>query len=126
MTSRWAWLAFLAFLAFGGTDRPEPISVRRVPDGGIQPQIAVEPNGTIHMIYFLGDPRGGDLFYVRLTADGDAFSRPLRVNSQEASVIGVGTIRGGQIVAGNKLDLEGGDAPTRWQINDSHAYALYA
>jgi hypothetical protein len=97
MTSRWAWLAFLAFLAFGGTDRPEPISVRRVPDGGIQPQIAVEPNGTIHMIYFLGDPRGGDLFYVRLTADGDAFSRPLRVNSQEASVIGVGTIRGGQI-----------------------------
>jgi hypothetical protein len=33
-------------------------------------------------------------------------------------------IRGGQIAADSKLDLEGADASTRWQINDSHAYAL--
>src|SRR5258708_1596086 len=100
MLGRLAWLALLAFVALGATDRNEADSVRRMPDGGIQPQIAVEPNGTIHMIYFAGDPKSGDLFYVRSTAAGEAFSSPLRVNSQEGSVIAIGTIRGGQIQVG--------------------------
>jgi hypothetical protein len=100
MLSRFAWLALWAFVAFGATDRPEAVSVRRVPDGGIQPQIAFEPNGAIHMIYFSGDPKSGDLFYIRSIAAGETFSRPLRVNSQQGSVIAVGTIRGGQIAVG--------------------------
>ncbi len=100
MLGRLAWLVLLPLVAFGATDRPEAVSVRRVPYGGIQPQIAVEPNGSIHMIYFSGDPKSGDLFYVRSTAAGEAFSRPLRVNSQAGSVIAVGTIRGGQIAVG--------------------------
>ena len=100
MLGRLAWLVLLPLVAFGATDRHEAVSVRRVPDGGIQPQIAVEPNGPIHMIYFSGDPKSGDLFYVRSNAAGEAFSRPLRVNSQAGSVIAVGTIRGGQIAVG--------------------------
>ena len=95
-----AWLSLLAFVAFGATDRREAVSVRRVPNGGIQPQIAVESNGAIHMIYFSGDPKNGDLFYIRSTTAGEFFSRPLRVNSQAGSVIAVGTIRGGQIAVG--------------------------
>ena len=87
-------------MALGATDRPESVSIRRVPNGGIQPQIAVEPNGAIHMIYFAGDPKGGNLFYVQWAPGGEGFSRPLRVNSQEGSVIAVGTIRGGQIALG--------------------------
>jgi hypothetical protein len=100
MLSRLAWLALLAWVASGATDRPETVSVRRVANGGIQPQVAVEPNGTIHMIYFSGDPKSGNLFYVRSSARGEAFSRPLRVNSQEGSVTAMGTIRGGQIAVG--------------------------
>ncbi len=46
----------------------------------------------MRMIYFLGQPQGGDLFYVRLTPAGEAASRPLRVDSQEGSVIATGTI----------------------------------
>ena len=87
-------LALLACAAFGAADRPEAVSVKRVPNGGIQPQIAREPNGAIHMIYFSGDPKTGDLFYVRSTDAGEAFSRPLRVNSQQGSVTALGTIRG--------------------------------
>lgn len=97
MTRRWVSLGLLSFLALGATNHSEPVSVSRVPSGGIQPQVATEPNGTIHMIYYLGQSQGGDLFYVRLTPAGAVSSRPLRVNSQEGSVIATGTIRGGQI-----------------------------
>lgn len=100
MKSRVMWLVVFALPAFGATAQPEAVSVRRVPNGGIQPQIAVEPNGTFHMIYFSGDPKSGNLFYVRSTGVGEAFSRPVRVNSQEGSVTAMGTIRGGQIAVG--------------------------
>jgi len=93
-------LAMAVLAAFGAGNRPEGVSVGRVPNGGLQPQLAVEPNGTIHMIYFSGDPKGGNLFYVRSNASGEAFSRPIRVNSQEGSAIALGTIRGGQIAIG--------------------------
>jgi hypothetical protein len=98
--NRLAWLALLALVVAGAADRPELVSIRRVPEGGLQPQIAVEPNGAIHLIYFSGDPKGGNLFYVQSAAGGEAFSRPLRVNSQEGSVIALGAIRGGQIALG--------------------------
>jgi len=52
------------------------------------------------MLYFLGDPRGGDLYYVQAKAAGEAFSKPIRVNSQPGSAIAIGTIRGGQIAVG--------------------------
>ena len=100
MKTRLMWFAVSALAAFGATDRPAAVSVRRVPNGGIQPQIAVETNGTVHVIYFSGDPKSGNLSYVRSTDLGEVFSRPLRVNSQEGSVIAMGTIRGGQIAVG--------------------------
>jgi hypothetical protein len=93
-------LAVFALAAWGVTHHPEAVSVSRAPHGGIQPQIAVEPNGAVHMIYFSGDPKGGNLYYIRATASGETFSRPLRVNSQEGSVTALGTIRGGQIAIG--------------------------
>jgi hypothetical protein len=100
MKSRARLLAVVALAAVGATNHPGAVLVSRVPHGGIQPQIAAEPNGTVHMIYFSGDPKGGNLFYVRSAAFGEAFSRPLRVNSQEGSVTAMGTIRGGQIAIG--------------------------
>lgn len=97
------FLAFSVFAAIGvfaATGSRSAVSLARVPNGGLQPQVAVEPNGIIHMIYFTGDPKGGDLFYVRSAAQGMKFSSPIRVNSQAGSVIAVGTIRGGQIALG--------------------------
>jgi hypothetical protein len=56
--------------------------------------------GVVHLIYFKGEAKAGDIFYVRQTPDRDAFSDPLRVNSEPASAIAVGTIRGAQLAVG--------------------------
>ena len=36
------------------------VNIRRVPDGGIQPQVAVDAVGTVHMVYYRGDPAAGE------------------------------------------------------------------
>lgn len=86
---------------------PEAPGVRleRLPDGGIQPQAVVDPQGLLRVLYYSGDAHQGDLFYVqsRFTAEGAAqFSAPIRVNSQEGSAIAAGTIRGGQLAVGRR------------------------
>jgi hypothetical protein len=72
----------------------------KTPNGGIQPQAAIDDQGTVHLLYFKGDPAAGDIYYVRQTAGSKTFSVPVRVNSQPGSAIAVGTIRGGQISLG--------------------------
>src|SRR5438874_913308 len=67
------------------------VTVLRVPQGGIQPQVTVEAGGTVHLVYFRGDPHRGDLFYVR-SRDGITFSEPIQVNSRPGSAIAVGNI----------------------------------
>lgn len=69
-----------------------------VPEGGLQPQVAVH-DGEIHLIYFRGEAKAGDLFYVH-GRDGK-YSEPLRVNSEPGASIAMGTIRGGQIAVGH-------------------------
>lgn len=72
-----------------------------VPDGGIQPQVAVDSRGTVHLIYFKGDPLHGDLYYVTKAPRANGkFSNPIRINSIEQSVVCKGTIRGGQLALG--------------------------
>ena len=76
------------------TDAPA-VSVLRVPEAGLQPQIEV-PDRIVHLLYFSGDAAGGDLSYVRSRDYGRTFSRPLRVNSQPGSAMATGNIRGGR------------------------------
>ena len=76
------------------------VTLVKTPDGGIQPQAALDSNGTLHLIYFKGKPMAGDVFYVRQKSGEDTFSAPLRVNSQTGSAIGMGTIRGAQLALG--------------------------
>ncbi len=86
-----------------GTDqaeRPATVTVLRVPDKGIQPQVAADSRGTVHVIYFAGDPVGGDIFYIRSEKRGDTFSRPIRVNSGPGSAIAIGNIRGAHVALG--------------------------
>jgi hypothetical protein len=73
------------------------VKLLRVPNKGIQPQAAMNGEGVLHLIYFLGDPQHGDLFYVRSANEGDDFSRPLRVNSVPGSAIAIGNIRGAHL-----------------------------
>ena len=49
----------------------------RVPNHGIQPQVAVDAEGTVHLLYFKGDPGAGDVFYAR-SKDGEHFHHPIR------------------------------------------------
>ena len=90
------------------------VTLTRVPDGGIQPQVAAESKGIVHMIYYKGDPANGDLYYVRSNDGGAAFSKPLRVNSTPGSAIAAGNIRGGRLAIGRN-----GRVHVAW--NGSHA-----
>src|SRR5687768_14507808 len=76
------------------------VTTRRVPDAGLQPEAVRDASGTLHLLYFGGDPSGGDLFYVRSSDDGATFTRPIQVNSQPGSAVARGTIRGGQLAIG--------------------------
>lgn len=78
------------------------VRLLRVPDGGIQPSVMVAPDGTWDVLYYGGDPKNGDLFFVRSADRGKTFSAPLRVNSQAGSALALGTIRGGQMALGAK------------------------
>ena len=72
----------------------------RTPNGGIQPQAAIDERGGLHLIYFAGDPFAGDIYYVHREAGEDAFSKPIQVNTQSGSAIAFGTMRGAHIAVG--------------------------
>jgi len=49
----------------------------RVPGNGIQPEAVVDGGGIMHVLYFAGEPRAGDLFYARSKDYGQTFSTPV-------------------------------------------------
>ena len=91
-------LLFSCVIAFAA-DAPRVIAMRS-PNGGIQPQAAVDSRGVMHVVYYKGDAGGGDLFYVRQQPGDTSFSKPIRVNSQPGSAIAAGSIRGAQLAIG--------------------------
>ncbi|BDI29580.1 hypothetical protein CCAX7_16310 [Capsulimonas corticalis] len=96
-----ALCAALLILSAGAHAFSAPVTLMRTPNGGIQPQAAVDNHGVLHVIYYLGDPAHGNLFYVRKKLGADApFSHPVRVNSVADSAIALGTIRGAQMAIG--------------------------
>lgn len=76
------------------------VRFERVPEGGVQPQIASASDGTLHLVYLKGDPRGCDVRHVTKKPGAAAWSTPRTVNSTPASAIAAGTIRGAQIAIG--------------------------
>ncbi len=54
------------------------------------------------MVYFVGDPKHGDVFYTRSLDFGGTFPSAIRVNSQEGSAIAIGAIRGAQMSVGKR------------------------
>src|SRR2546423_10962769 len=99
-------LALVCCFSIDSFGSPEPM-LTRVPEGGLQPQTVVDQQGTTHLVYFGGDPKTGDLFYVKRAAGEASFTKPIRVNSNRGDAIAVGTIRGAQIALGksNRLHI---------------------
>ncbi len=89
--------ALTSLAAENKTGAAQRVSILRVPGGGLQPQVAVDDQGTLHLVYYTGDPHNGDVFYVRAP---DAGTSAIRVNSQPGSAIAAGTIRGAQLALG--------------------------
>lgn len=92
------WLVMLS--ARGFAEETEVVSLLRVPEHGIQPQAVLDSKGIVHLIYFKGDPKNGDIFYVRTTGANAQFSGPIQVNSQPGSAIAMGNVRGGHLAIG--------------------------
>ena len=54
-----------AFRSFGAERETDRVRLYRVPNRGIQPQMALDDTGTLHLVYYTGDAHHGDLFYTR-------------------------------------------------------------
>lgn len=104
MRSLVPFVLVLAATGVHGTRHTAPSSssvIRRtVPDGGIQPQVAVDDRGTLHVVYVHGDAAHGDVFYATSRDDGATFSAPIRVNHVRGSAIATGSVRGPHIALG--------------------------
>jgi hypothetical protein len=92
----------------------ERVQLVRTPNGGIQPQAVVDAKGVLHLIYFKGDAKAGDVFYVRKARGQAEFSKPVQVNSIPDTAIAVGTIRGAHLAVGRN-----GRAHVAWNGNKS-------
>ena len=88
--------------AFDGLAAEPDVAVVRTPDGGIQPQSAVDARGVVHLIFFKGEPLRGDVYYTRFDPRSGRFSTSVRVNSQPGSVIATGTVRGAHLALGRE------------------------
>jgi hypothetical protein len=93
-------LLLLPVFAFG-----TEVQLERVPEGGVQPQIATARDGTLHLIYLIGNPSAGNVRYVTKKAGAAEWSRPRTINSTPATAVAMGTIRGAQIAVGKDDSL---------------------
>lgn len=93
---------FLASLTAAATD----VRLERVPEGGVQPQITTTTSdGTLHLVYLKGDPRGCDVRHCVKKNNSASWSTPRTINSIPRAAIAAGTIRGAQVAAGKDNSL---------------------
>lgn len=113
-TSRPATLAAVAIVFAGGwsdgnaappTGKPAVTAAPRVellpaPGKGLQPQVAVAPDGTVWLLTLTGSESASDIDVRKSTDGGVTWSAPIRVNSRPGSAIAAGTIRGPHFAVG--------------------------
>ena len=88
MTRRKLTLALGATLTSFASEKKTYGRIRfcRVPNGGLQPQVALDDKGGLHLVYYSGDAHHGDLFYARSKDGGASFSSALRVNESGTAI----------------------------------------
>ncbi len=90
----------LPIFAFG-----TEVTLERVPEDGVQPQIVTTSDGTLHLVYLKGDPRGCNVRYATKKTGASAWSAPRTINSKPDTAVAAGTIRGAQIAVGKDDSL---------------------
>ena len=92
--------ALLSAAGCGPAVLSDAVTLLRLPEGGRLPSALVDDEGVVHVVYFQGEPRAGDLLHVQ-RAPGDAeWSEPRYVNSEAETAVGIGPIDGGQVALG--------------------------
>ncbi len=92
-------LSVLFGVTVGSCGRADVV-LRRLPGQAIQPQVALDQAGRLHLLVFRGEARAGDLYYTTSTDLGESWARPVRVNSTPGSAIAAGNVRGGHLALG--------------------------
>src|SRR4051812_24048189 len=109
-------LVLFFVVALSATSPAATVTTLRTPDDGIEPQLAADSRGNLHLIYYKGDPKRGDVFYAHSIDAGVAFSPPIRANSQPDSALAIGTVRGATLAIGKAdrvhVAWNGSDAAT--------------
>lgn len=102
MVKRILWLlsALVALLTGSSFAADIAVTAIKTPDGGLQPEVITDAGGNLHLLFFRGDPKAGDLFYA-IRQDGAAdFQASVKVNTRPKAAVAVGTIRGGHLAIG--------------------------
>ena len=76
------------------------VDFERLPEGGVQPRVALQADGTVHLVWLSGDPKAADVMYRVTDVKSHAAGAPIRVNSQSGSAIAIGTVRGAELAVG--------------------------
>ncbi len=87
------------------------VHLHRLPNGAVQPRVAVDAGGVVHLTYFMGELAHGNVFYTRMDASG-ALAAPVLVNSIPGSAVAVGSVRGPRLAA------SGGRVHVVWMGSD--------
>lgn len=113
VAGKWAYSGLMVAILGGGMattlvrpsakpERAAAVVLQALPEGGIQPQSAVDSKGRVHVVFFKGKPEAGDLYYYRYNVNSGpaSASAPIRVNTQAETAIATGTIRTEQVAIG--------------------------
>ena len=82
------------------TEAKRKVELLRTANGGIQPQAAIDEDKTLHLIYFKGAGKSGNVFYVKRAVGKSTWSDPIRVNSEKGSARRNGAISHAQLALG--------------------------
>lgn len=75
------------------------IRVEAVPEGGLQAEAAVDPDGRVHLVYLRGDPKAAEVRYTWRQGDGP-WQAGQTLSSRTAPGLAIGSIRGPQLALG--------------------------
>ncbi|MDX2116954.1 MAG: sialidase family protein [Planctomycetota bacterium] len=81
-------------------DAAPSVTLLRTPDAGKQPEVAFAADGTIHLVTLVGDPVHSNIEYRTRGPHDASFGPPLRVNSQDGSATGIGSLEGPRLALG--------------------------
>ncbi len=94
-------LALLLVLAVPLAAQTVPsVAPLRAPRGGIQPLAAVDEQGVIHLVAYVGEAKSGDLLYLRSSDGGKTFGEPLPITTEATRACAFGAVRGAQMALG--------------------------